>query len=92
MGDDHGAGGPHPVDVGRELRFRVIRLSPGEKRIGLSLNNVEQDAVPEEVAENIADDIEKSRPKAEAAAVPSAAGGAGEPASSAQAAKSGSSA
>ena len=92
MGDDHGAGGPHPVDVGRELRFRVIRLSPGEKRIGLSLNNVEQDAVPEEVAENIADDIEKSRPKAEAAAAPSAAGGAGEPASSAQAAKSGSSA
>src|SRR5205809_181453 len=92
MGDDHGAGGPHPVDVGRELRFRVIRLSPGEKRIGLSLNNVEQDAVPEEVAENIADDIEESPPKAEAAATPSATGGAGEPASSAQAAKSGSSA
>jgi small subunit ribosomal protein S1 len=88
MGDDHGAAGPLPVDVGRELRFRVIRLSPGEKRIGLSLHNVEQDAVPEELAEN----REESPPQAETAAAPPAAGGAAKPASSAQAAKSGSSA
>jgi small subunit ribosomal protein S1 len=92
MGDDQGAAGPHRVDVGRELRFRVIRLSPSEKRIGLSLRNVEQDAVPEELAENIVENIEESPPQAEAAAAPSAAGGAARPASSVQAAKSGSSA
>jgi len=80
------------VDVGRELRFRVIRLIPGEKRIGLSLNNVEQDAVPEEPAQDITENIAESPPKAEAAAAPSTAGGAGEPASSVQAAKSGSNA
>src|SRR5205823_6371325 len=92
MGGDHGAGGLRLVDVGRELRFRVIRLIPGEKRIGLSLNNVEQDAVPEELVQDITENIAESPPKAEAAAAPSTAGGAGEPASSVQAAKSGSNA
>ncbi len=92
MGGDHGAAGPRLVDVGRELRFRVIRLIPGEKRIGLSLNNVEQDAVPEEPAQDITENIAESPPKAEAAAAPSTAGGASEPASSVQAAKSGSNA
>ena len=92
MGGDHGAAGPRLVDVGRELRFRVIRLIPGEKRIGLSLNNVEQDAVPEELAQDITENIAESPPKEEAAAAPSTAGGASEPASSVQAAKSGSNA
>ena len=40
--------GPQGVAVGREYQFRVIRLSPEEKRIGLSLNGVEQDAAPEQ--------------------------------------------
>ena len=43
MGPNHGAAGKRELDVGRELRFRVIRLSPSEKRIGLSLNEVEQE-------------------------------------------------
>ncbi|HEV2495641.1 MAG TPA: 30S ribosomal protein S1 [Terriglobia bacterium] len=46
MGPNHGEAGKRELEVGREFRFRVIRLSPGEKRIGLSLNNVE----PEEPA------------------------------------------
>jgi small subunit ribosomal protein S1 len=32
----------HGVAVGREYLFRVIRLNPQEKRIGLSLNGVDQ--------------------------------------------------
>jgi small subunit ribosomal protein S1 len=43
MGGDHGEAGKRQVEAGRELRFRVIRLSPGEKRIGLSLNDVAQE-------------------------------------------------
>src|SRR5439155_20924521 len=42
--------GSHSVAVGREYQFRVIRLSPEEKRIGLSLNGVEQEARPEQLS------------------------------------------
>ena len=52
MGEDHDAVGPRLAEVGRELRFRVIRLSPGEKRIGLSLNDVDQDVIPPELGES----------------------------------------
>jgi len=43
MGPNHGAAGKRELEIGHEFLFRVIRLSPGEKRIGLSLNNVEQE-------------------------------------------------
>jgi small subunit ribosomal protein S1 len=43
MGSNHGEAGKRQLEVGREFRFKVIRLSPGEKRIGLSLNDVEQE-------------------------------------------------
>ena len=41
--DDEYSSGSHGVTVGHEYLFHVIRLTPGEKRIGLSLNGVDQD-------------------------------------------------
>ncbi len=64
MGGDHADDGECQATVGRELRFRVLRLNPGEKRIGLSLNNVEQ----EEVVRAEAGDDGKVTAKAEAVA------------------------
>jgi small subunit ribosomal protein S1 len=41
------AGSQNQPKLGSELLFRVIRLNPAEKRIGLSLNGVEQGQTPE---------------------------------------------
>lgn len=46
MDDPYSANTLRMPSVGSELLFRVIRLSPEEKRIGLSLNSVEQEAAP----------------------------------------------
>ena len=72
MGEDHDAVGPRLAEVGRELRFRVIRLSPGEKRIGLSLNDVDQDVIPPEPGES--ESTPAPPPQAEAAAASSSTG------------------
>lgn len=58
-----GEDGERRAEVGRELRFRVIRLNRGEKRIGLSLKNVEQQAVAAEAG----DGNGRVTPKAEGA-------------------------
>ena len=48
MGEEHGRGAKKPLKVGDELPFRVIRVNPEERRIGLSLKEVEgHAAVPE---------------------------------------------
>ena len=41
--EDH-RGGPKQLEVGRERDFRVLRLNPAEKKIGLSMKGVEQAA------------------------------------------------
>jgi small subunit ribosomal protein S1 len=38
--------GPDRVQVGKEFDFRVVRLNPAEKRIGLSLKSVEASSEP----------------------------------------------
>lgn len=40
-----------PLAVGDAMRFKVIRLNPGEKKIGLSLKGVEEDLERERMAE-----------------------------------------
>jgi small subunit ribosomal protein S1 len=48
MGEEHSRGGRKPLKVGEELSFRVIRVNPEERRIGLSLKEVEEHVpVPE---------------------------------------------
>jgi small subunit ribosomal protein S1 len=49
--EDHSGSGARQLEVGRELNFRVLRLSPAEKRIGLSLKGVPQEADQREAAE-----------------------------------------
>lgn len=51
VGEDHAGNGPGRLEVGREFNFRVIRLNPAEKKIGLSMKDVEQAEAPSEVAE-----------------------------------------
>jgi small subunit ribosomal protein S1 len=43
--------GAKRLEVGRELNFRVLRLSPAEERIGLSMKDVEQEPTPSGAAE-----------------------------------------
>jgi small subunit ribosomal protein S1 len=64
MGENYGHDGERQPEVGRQLRFRVLRLSPGEKRIGLSLNGVEQEQI---VPAEAGDDSGKVATDAEAA-------------------------
>jgi small subunit ribosomal protein S1 len=42
MDEDQLKRGPHKVQIGAELDFRVLRLNPIEKKIALSLRDVEQ--------------------------------------------------
>ena len=42
MGEEHGHKGKSPLQVGTELPFRVIRVNREERKIGLSLRDVEQ--------------------------------------------------
>lgn len=42
MGEEHGRNGKNPLKVGTELPFRVIRVNREERKIGLSLRDVEQ--------------------------------------------------
>ena len=42
MGEEHGRGGKSPLSVGTELPFRVIRVNREERKIGLSLRDLEQ--------------------------------------------------
>jgi small subunit ribosomal protein S1 len=43
--------GPKRLEVGRKLNFRVLRLNPAEKRIGLSLKGVAQEPTSSGAAE-----------------------------------------
>ena len=95
MGKDRRDREDHEADVGRELRFKVIRLSPGEKRIGLSLNNVDQEETPEapeapEAKDSLPAEASEDNGKgsAKAAAAAAAAADLGERAASARAAGS----
>jgi small subunit ribosomal protein S1 len=51
MDENHKANGPERLETGQELNFRVIRLNPAEKKIGLSLKDVEQAGAPVEAPE-----------------------------------------
>ena len=42
MGEDHGRSGKDPLKIGAELPFRVIRVSREERRVGLSLKQVDE--------------------------------------------------
>jgi small subunit ribosomal protein S1 len=67
MDEVHASG---PVAVGSHYQFRVIRVNPGEKRIGLSLNGVEQEpapASPAEPAQSAQDDRPEENHRAAAA-------------------------
>jgi small subunit ribosomal protein S1 len=44
--EDHSGSGPKRLEVGHELNFRVLRLNPAEKRIGLSMKGVDQESTP----------------------------------------------
>jgi small subunit ribosomal protein S1 len=47
-GDGLTDGGPERLEVGNELEFRVIRLNPTEKKIGLSLKGSTRTSAPRE--------------------------------------------
>ena len=49
--EDHSGRAPKQLQVGRELNFRVLRLNPAEKRIGLSTKGVDQESAPPESEE-----------------------------------------
>ena len=44
---NEGHSGASRLEVGRQYRFRILRLNPAEKKIGLSMKGVEQPATPE---------------------------------------------
>lgn len=48
--EDHAGSGPARLEVGSEFEFRVIRLNPAEKRIGLSMKDVTPHPAPPEVS------------------------------------------
>ncbi len=50
VGEERAGNGPGRLEVGREFNFRVIRLNPAEKKIGLSMKGVEQAEAPTEMA------------------------------------------
>ncbi len=54
MDQNHAGRGAQGLQVGREFRFRVLRMNPAEKRIALSLKEVEQQPGPPEVAGDVA--------------------------------------
>ncbi len=56
--EDHAGSGLGRLEVGSNFQFRVIRLNPAEKKIGLSLKDVEQH--PARVAEEIEEVAAKS--------------------------------
>ena len=49
--EDHSGHAPERLQVGRELNFRVLRLNPAEKRIGLSVKGMDQESAPPESEE-----------------------------------------
>ena len=53
--------GPDRVQVGKEFDFRVVRLNPAEKRIGLSLKSVEAGSQPASVAEPVSKEPAKAQ-------------------------------
>jgi small subunit ribosomal protein S1 len=54
-------------EVGKELNFRVIRLSPSDKRIGLSLKGVDQETEPVTLSAAASSSETSTRPGAPAA-------------------------
>jgi small subunit ribosomal protein S1 len=51
MGEEHGRNGKSPLKVGTELPFRIIRVNREERKIGLSLRDVEQHEIRTSLAE-----------------------------------------
>jgi len=49
--EDHSDRAPKRLQVGCEMNFRVLRLNPAEKRIGLSVKGVDQESAPPESEE-----------------------------------------
>jgi len=54
--------GPDRLQVGKELDFRVVRLNPAEKRIGLSLKGVEAASEPVSTPEPVSREPAKPGP------------------------------
>ncbi len=54
--------GPDQVQVGKEFDFRVVRLNPAEKRIGLSMKGVEAGSEPASDAEPVSKEPVKPAP------------------------------
>ena len=54
--------GPDRVQVGKEFDFRVVRLNPAEKRIGLSLKGVEASSEPASATDPVSKEPAKPRP------------------------------
>jgi small subunit ribosomal protein S1 len=50
MGEEHGRGGKDPLKPGMELPFKVIKVSREERKVGLSLKDLEEHSPVEEVA------------------------------------------
>jgi small subunit ribosomal protein S1 len=44
--EDPSSSGPKRLEVGRELNFRILRLNPAEKKIGLTMKGVNQAVTP----------------------------------------------
>ena len=42
LDENHKANGPERLEAGKEYGFRIIRLNPAEKKIGLSMKDVDQ--------------------------------------------------
>ena len=62
MNENQRGKGPDRVQVGKEFDFRVVRLNPAEKRIGLSLKSVEAGSEPKSVTEAVSKEPAKPRP------------------------------
>jgi small subunit ribosomal protein S1 len=75
MDENHKGSGPERLEAGKEYNFRVIRLNPAEKKIGLSMKDVEQPesrAVAPEAAQaaEVREEVEGSSAAAEASLSP----------------------
>jgi len=50
MGEEHGRGSKNPLKPGMEVPFKVIKVSREERKVGLSLKNLEQHTAAEDAA------------------------------------------
>lgn len=50
MGEEHGRGSKNPLKAGMELPFKIIKVSREERKVGLSLKNLEEHVAPKDFA------------------------------------------